>query len=175
VRRLFPIFMLLVGLGVGIGVGPRVQALYWSAVLDHHPNKWTRWMAAVRLSESSIGNEILWQRARSSDPAARDLAITELANTERPWDLESLLAEILDSHTGERLDLLFAFNYAYFHARVIQDLRYELLTSKNPKVNAKIRSILQSFREADKELDVPWGLKRRPPDLNPEDKKWSRD
>ena len=142
--------LLLLGLLVGVAIGPQVRIWCWTTVLDRCPSDRCKMRAAAALGESGTGREALKRRVLSPDSLVRELSVLELvgqAGLRGSTNTSDLLQVIPDSYTTERLRLLGSLDYAAEHEYALGTLCYELKHEKSPQVRAEARRILRSFAD----------------------------
>ncbi len=135
----------LLGILIGVGFGSPLRTLYWTTILDRHPNNWIKLKAGSRLAENEAGIWALRERVTSTDKAVRVTALSQLAWAEKPWQLRSLFGEISDTYVDEKLELLHGLDYAEQHHLVLAALASEYENATNPSFKAATKTILQSF------------------------------
>ena len=142
------------GLFVGALFGPRIHVVLWSAILDWHPDVVLKNRACLRLKNSEIGKDSLYDHLASPNEVVRKLSVCALVNTEDSDAVALLLRRVPEARVDERIDILRAlYDTPRQYSRVAGILHLELKNDKNsPRVKTEIAKLLRSIEDADRRL-----------------------
>jgi|WetSurMetagenome_2_1015567.scaffolds.fasta_scaffold66139_2 hypothetical protein len=153
--RTFKIFfvVLLLGIFLGVVIGPQAQTFFWSAVLDYHPNPETKTRAALHLKDNLQEAELaLMKRVGSTDRTVRDLAAGQLASAQLlPLQLLPLLRSA-NAPESETSALQNGLNYFRKHEQIFKALKTQLQQIKNPAIKQKLDEVMLDFAAADAKI-----------------------
>jgi hypothetical protein len=141
----------LLGLFIGALLGPRLHVLFWSAVLDWHPDVVVKNRACMRLGRSETGRDSLYNHLTSPNKVVRSLSVWTLASVESPDTAAFLFSRVPETNVDGRIDIVrglsgFPLQYHW----VLTVLRVELKNSKNsPRVKTEIAELLRSIKDAE--------------------------
>ena len=149
-RRSVFVLVWMSGLLIGALFGPRMHVWFWSAILERHPSLVTKNRACMRLAESEMGKDSLYNHLTSPNKAVRTLSAYTLASVEQPWIAASLFGRVPEAHVDERMDILAGLHdYARQNRWVLARLRLELKNNRNsPRVRSEVSTLLRSISEA---------------------------
>ena len=163
--RILIMLVWMSGLFIGALFGPQIHVLFWSAVLDWHPDFVAKNTACMRLERSEIGRDSLYNHLTSPDKTVRSLSVWTLASNERPDFAAFLFDRVPEASADERMDILSGLSgFPLQYSWMLEILRQELENKKNgPRVKAEISKLLRSIKEAESGIPGTRAKERHPP------------
>lgn len=146
IRLTIGAILILMTFLIGVSVGPRLHAMFWSARFQTTSDPWLKLLYASNLSRTEYGKERLYYYVEHGDPAVQSICVTALANTEMPWKLWWLLGSLREQGSMYAYsDVLNAMDYSQFHRQALNILRNEYQHCSDATIKKKIKIILDKF------------------------------